>query len=101
MLLQSWGGVIRVFPAVSNRWSDVSFVDLRAEGAFRVSAERRNGRTERVSITAGHEGALRLRDPFRGERVVWNRGDVKKMGADYETMMTKGAMLIGVRKESC
>ena len=38
MLLQGWGGVVRVFPAVSARWQDVSFRDLRTEGGWRVSA---------------------------------------------------------------
>jgi len=43
MLLQSWGDTIRIFPAVPDTWSDVSFAGLRAQGAFDVSAERRNG----------------------------------------------------------
>ena len=55
MLLQSWGDKIRVFPAVSSTWRDASFADLRAEGAFLVSAERRDGRTTwiRVQSLAG------------------------------------------------
>jgi alpha-L-fucosidase 2 len=50
MLLQSWGGKIRIFPACPDSWKDVSFANLRAEGAFLVSACRRNGTTEFVAI---------------------------------------------------
>ena len=55
MLLQSWGGKLRVFPAMPAVWNDASFHDLRAEGAFLVSAERRDGRTRwiRVKSLAG------------------------------------------------
>jgi alpha-L-fucosidase 2 len=64
MLLQSWGGRVRVFPAVSGQWANASFADLRAEGGFRVSAERQAGRTVRVAITATVAGPLRLKNPF-------------------------------------
>lgn len=50
MLLQSWGGLIRVFPAVPSDWADVRFHDMRAEGAFLVSTERREGRTRWVRL---------------------------------------------------
>ncbi|MCM1071548.1 MAG: alpha-L-fucosidase [Alistipes timonensis] len=49
MLLQSWGGKLRVFPAVPSEWGDASFADFRAEGAFLVSARREGGAT--VSLT--------------------------------------------------
>ncbi|MBU0639899.1 MAG: alpha-L-fucosidase [Planctomycetes bacterium] len=97
MLLQSWGGVIRVFPAVSERWKDASFIDLRAEGAFRVSAQRENGRTVKVSVAADRGGEVRLRDPFGGESVDWNRPDVQKRGSDYEVVLERGAVLTGMR----
>ena len=50
MLLQSWGGRIRVFPALPESWKDVEFHDLRAEGAFLVSAKMVCGITEWVKI---------------------------------------------------
>ena len=66
MLLQSWGdpssqddyavaSKIRVFPAIPDAWQDVSFHDLRTEGAFLVSAERGGGKTQwiRVKSLAG------------------------------------------------
>ena len=34
MLIQSWGGKIRIFPAVPDAWKDVAYSGLRTEGAF-------------------------------------------------------------------
>ncbi len=50
LLLQSWGDKIRVFPAVPASWNDVSFENLRTEGAFLVSAVRKDGKTKWVRI---------------------------------------------------
>ena len=50
LLLQSWGGTLRVFPGVPKAWPDVAFHDLRAQGAFLVSAVRREGKTRFVRI---------------------------------------------------
>jgi len=50
MLLQSWNGVIKVFHAIPDSWKNIVFADLRAEGAFLVSASRKNGMTEYVKI---------------------------------------------------
>lgn len=66
MLLQSHGGVIRLFPATSAEWQDASFDRLRAEGGFIVSAERKSGKTVSFSITATVDHTLTLRDPFSG-----------------------------------
>lgn len=50
MIIQSWGGTIRVFPALPDAWDDVAFHDLSTEGAFLVSAKRKEGKTEFVRI---------------------------------------------------
>jgi len=50
MLLTSWGDKIRVFPGVPKSWAEVSFVNLRTQGAFLVTAVRKNGRTSFVKI---------------------------------------------------
>ncbi len=97
MLLQSHGTVgipnseiLRVFPAVSEKWAEVSFDGLRAEGGWIVSARRQNGRTNRVEVlrpAGSRERAttapemdpnapgrtLRLRDPFVGRDAHWSR----------------------------
>ncbi|MCL5281684.1 MAG: glycoside hydrolase family 95 protein [Planctomycetes bacterium] len=66
MLLQSYSGTVRIFPAVPASWRDVSFKTLRAEGAFLISAERQHGVMQRVEVTAEKGGLLRLEDPFAG-----------------------------------
>jgi hypothetical protein len=50
MLIQSWGNTIRVFPATPSSWKDASFYQLRAEGAFLVSAHRENGKTQFIHV---------------------------------------------------
>ena len=50
MMLQGWGGKIRVFPAMPDAWKDAVFHNLRAEGAFLISARRQNGKTVFIRI---------------------------------------------------
>ncbi len=50
MLLQSWGGKIRVFPAAPKVWGDVAFKDFRTQGAFLVSAKKKGGVTQFVQV---------------------------------------------------
>jgi hypothetical protein len=64
MLLQSYSGAIRLFPAVPATWKDASFETLRAEGAFLVSAEREGGEVQRVEIVSEKGGLCRLENPF-------------------------------------
>lgn len=61
MLLQSWGDDIRVFPAVPKEWKDVTFHNLRTEGAFLISAVKRDGETKwiRVESLAGEPCLLK------------------------------------------
>ncbi|GHT44627.1 hypothetical protein AGMMS49965_20630 [Bacteroidia bacterium] len=60
LYLQSWGGTIRVFPALPSDWKEASFINLRAEGAFLVSAKRENGRTTFVQIISEAGGHCRV-----------------------------------------
>ncbi|MEN8663025.1 MAG: glycosyl hydrolase family 95 catalytic domain-containing protein [Lentimonas sp.] len=50
MLLQSWGGKIRVFHATPEKWADVAFEDFRTQGAFLVSAKKKGAVTQFVSV---------------------------------------------------
>ena len=65
MLLQSWGGTIRVFPATPTRWHEAAFDDLRAEGGYRVSARRRNGATTWFKVVAGCDGSVEFKTTSR------------------------------------
>jgi hypothetical protein len=50
IVLQSWGGKIRLFPGVPASWKDVTIDKMRTEGAFLVSAARRDGKTQWIRI---------------------------------------------------
>ncbi|MCX6874047.1 MAG: alpha-L-fucosidase [Verrucomicrobia bacterium] len=74
LLIQSWSdpakdesGPIRIFPAVPTAWQDVEFHDLRAEGAFLVSAQRRGGQTQWVRIKSLAGEPCRVRPGMSGE----------------------------------
>jgi alpha-L-fucosidase 2 len=103
MLLQSWSptpgavntGIIRVFPAVPARWKNASFNDLRAEGGYKVSGVRKNGRTVWFSIVAGKTGIVRIKDNFSGQTPTWNLPGVIKHDNIYEVNLEKGAVLNG------
>lgn len=64
MLIQSHTGIIQVFPAVPESWKDITFSNLRTEGAFLVSANRKNGQIQQVEITSENGGTIVLRNPF-------------------------------------
>jgi len=86
MLLQSWGGTIRLFPTVPDRWHDASFEDLRAEGAFVVSSKLQAGEVVFAGIASEMGGLCRLRNPWPGETVIVRgaAGDLQLRGEVIE-----------------
>lgn len=50
MLIQSHNNVISIFPAIPDAWKDVSFMNLRTEGAFLVTAVREDSGTKFFSV---------------------------------------------------
>lgn len=60
LYLQSWGGKIRVFPAVPDSWPQASFINFRTEGAFLVSAARDKGKTVFIQVESERGGLCRL-----------------------------------------
>ncbi|GAA0951226.1 glycosyl hydrolase family 95 catalytic domain-containing protein [Nonomuraea longicatena] len=66
LLCQSWGGVIRIFPAVPSAWPDVTLHDFRTQGAFLVTAVRRAGTTRFVRVRSLAGEPLRLRHGLTG-----------------------------------
>ena len=65
MLLQSYAGFIEIMPAVPAAWKDISFHQLRAEGAFLVDAKKENGLVDEVKVVSEKGGATRLKLPFK------------------------------------
>ncbi|MEI6062796.1 MAG: glycoside hydrolase family 95-like protein [Bacteroidota bacterium] len=64
MLIQSHNGIIRIFPSVPEAWKDASFENLRTEGAFLVSANKKDGMVNSFTITATKAGTARIKLPF-------------------------------------
>lgn len=93
MLLQSVGGVIRLFPV----WrSDASFETLRADGAFLVSADQTDGRVGDVRIVSEKGGLLRVENPF--PTAVVTRGDGSQCAVSGEIcVQTQAGETIEIR----
>jgi len=72
MCMQSHGGLLQIFPAIPASWQEAAFKDLRAEGAFKVSAKREGGATTEVNVAATRDSVLKLKDPFPGRKAKWN-----------------------------
>ncbi|MEV5388570.1 Tat pathway signal sequence domain protein [Streptomyces sp. NPDC052721] len=70
MFCQSWGGVIRVFPAVPSAWADVTLHDFRTQGAFLVSAVRQAGVTRFIRVKSLAGEPLKLRHGLSGTLTV-------------------------------
>ena len=67
MLLQSHTGVIKVFPAMPTKWQDASYCNLRAMGAFLVTASYEKGKVSSITIESEKGGVMKLLNPFLGK----------------------------------
>jgi alpha-L-fucosidase 2 len=93
MLLQSHSDTIRVFPAVPEKWDTTVFHDFLAEGAFLVSASRKNGNTEWVRIKSLAGEPCRIAPSLVGE--VKATVPIQRKGDGiYELTLAKGAEAI-------
>ncbi|HXE42378.1 MAG TPA: hypothetical protein VN516_05070, partial [Candidatus Baltobacteraceae bacterium] len=82
IVLQGWsmstfGTHIRVFPAVPDSWKDVSFDKLRTEGAFEVSAVRKDGKTKFVQIKSLAGNPCRVSTSLEGKIVASGNREFK------------------------
>ena len=74
MVLQSWGGVVRPFPAVPSSWSSAVFVDFTAEGGFLVSGRWREAGTSWLSIKSLAGEPLCVETDIRDPMIVGPTG---------------------------
>lgn len=82
MMLQSWDGALRVFPAWP-KGLDARFQTLRAEGALLVSAAWSQGRVASLEIFSEKGAPCRLYSPWpNGLRVVAQDGQEVSVVAD-------------------
>lgn len=82
LLLQSRNGYIQVFPAVPDSWQHCSFRSLRAEGAFLISAEKKNGTSYTVEVVAEKGGLLNIKLPAGQMKVKGLLTTTVKTGKD-------------------
>jgi hypothetical protein len=68
MLLQSYEGVVRVFPCWDHS-RDASFYQLRAYGAFLVDSRIKDGRVEFVILVSEKGRPCYMENPWPGEKV--------------------------------
>lgn len=86
MMLESWDGAVRVFPA----WPksvDAHFETLRAQGAFLVSASWKDGGVQDVEITSERGAPCCLQEPWPGKTKI-----VDKNGADVAAQSENGLL---------
>ncbi|MBD0833532.1 glycosyl hydrolase family 95 catalytic domain-containing protein [Aestuariibaculum sediminum] len=89
MLIQSHTGVIKLFPAIPDYWSDVHFNTLRTEGAFLVSAQQVGNQVTNVNIISEKGGTLKLQNPFGNNEF--------KIDAEYQ--MDSGLIIIKTKPQ--
>ena len=80
-LMQSYDGIIHVFP----NWpmgADARFENLRAAGAFLVSAVLENSAVVSVSVHSEAGGVCRLWNPWKGAMMLVDAGGERLLEAD-------------------
>lgn len=84
MLMQSHTGTVHLFPAYP--WAEGSFNNLRAMGAFLISAEKKNGKVISVKIHSEQGGVLHLTSQFFGTQVFQTKGSAKEVVYDNNVL---------------
>jgi hypothetical protein len=96
MLLQSYAGFIEIMPAIPSAWKDVSFENLRTEGAFLVSVKKAGGQVDEVKILSEKGGTTKLKLPFKTWYAATKKDVVVKQTDDGFISLTckPGAILV-------
>jgi hypothetical protein len=78
MLVHQKGDTVYVFPAVPDKWENISFKNVCLSGAFRISAKLRNRQIETISVKSLKGGQLRIRFSGHPAKVIdFNPGEEK------------------------
>ncbi len=70
MLMQSYKNIIQLFPGIPECWEDAVFHNLRAEGAYLVSAIRKGGRCRLARVFSEKGGKVKVRGNFGTDKVL-------------------------------
>lgn len=84
MLLQSYEGIIRVFPNW-NRKKDASFENLRAYGAFLVTSILKEGLIQGVTLVSEKGRVCKIENPWKGRpvQVIRENGKADILYGEY------------------
>lgn len=93
--LQYWNGVLRIFPTIPSSWKDVSFDNFLTDSAFLVSAKYENGQTKEVTLTAQHDGELKVKTGIKNpEYTITGKGKAVKINdLVYSISLSKGSRI--------
>jgi len=92
-LMQSYDGTIRMFP----NWpmdKDAEFYNLRAAGAFLVSASLKNGKVNKLQVTSEVGGVLKIILPWKTGGTIIRQGGKKQLTSNIIDIQTvKGEII--------
>jgi len=93
-LIQSYDGTIRLFP----NWpmdKDAEFFNLRAAGAFLVSASLKNGMVNKLHVTSEIGGMLKIVLPWKTGGTITRKGAKKPISSNVIDIQTvKGESIL-------
>lgn len=92
-LMQSYNGTIRLFP----NWpieKDAEFHDLRAAGAFLVSASLKNGKVEKITIVSEAGSPLKIILPWKNSTMTNRKGKMRMTSGEIDMVTEKGEKII-------
>ncbi|NEW81055.1 MAG: hypothetical protein GZ094_01635 [Mariniphaga sp.] len=97
-LMQSYNGTIRLFP----NWpkaKDAEFQNLRAVGAFLVSASLKNGKTEQIKIFSEVGNPLKIILPWSGGATIKSAAGTKRVSENQVTISTQKGETVLINQE--
>lgn len=81
MVMTSYKNILRIFPGLPSNWGNVNFVDFRAEGAFLVTAQRKNGITTFIKIKSLAGEPCRVATGMKGKiKILGKNKSFKDLG---------------------
>jgi hypothetical protein len=94
LLVQNREDVIYVLPAIHRDWKNFSFENIRAEGAFLISAKVEGGKTSEIRVKSLAGGTLKL---AHGLGEAYTADEQAGTGAVLERTMQPGQTLVLLR----
>lgn len=93
LYLQCWNNTARIFPAVPSDWANAGFENMRTEGAFLLSAVRKDGLTRWIKIESLNGGIVNVKPGLKGTVKLKGASSVKfsdKGNQVYSCIIPKG-----------